>query len=77
MFDELMAELDKKVQGSEVEQNDELNALWTELQRMDLAVGTLEDYLRVDNQLAVGGTLTLAEMAADVLTEVEEPEAER
>lgn len=69
---ELLGELEQPVEG------DELNIYWVELQALNLVEGTLNDYLTVDDELATGGTRSLAEIAADVLTkEVEEPEAER
>lgn len=69
---ELLSELEQPVEG------DELNIHWVELQALNLVEGTLNDYLTVDDELATGGTRSLAEIAADVLTkEVEEPEAER
>lgn len=52
--------------------------MWAELEAMEVVEGGLNDYLAVDDQLAVGGTRTLAEIAADVSTaEVEDLEAER
>ena len=57
---------------------DELNTLWAGLQAMELVGGTLDEYLAVNDQLATGGTSTLAEIAADVLTAtVEKPEVDR
>lgn len=65
---ELLGEGDDEAMMREVEGDDELNNLWAELQGMELAEGTLDEYLAVDDQLAIGGTLTLAEIAADVST---------
>jgi hypothetical protein len=66
------------VQPVEPLDEDELNILWCKLQRLELMEGSLNEYLAVDDELAVGGTRTLAEIAADVkTTEVDETEAER
>lgn len=45
------------------------------MQTLKLVEGTMYDYLTADDQLAIGGVLTLAEIAEDIsTTEVEEPE---
>ena len=62
----------------QAEDHNELNQLWAEMQRVDLAEGTLDEYLAVDVQLATGGARTLAEIAVDVSTmEMEEAEVDR
>uniref|UniRef100_A0A915DAH7 DDE-1 domain-containing protein n=1 Tax=Ditylenchus dipsaci TaxID=166011 RepID=A0A915DAH7_9BILA len=52
MFDELMANLGEEVQetGCEV---DEMKSLWADLQAMELVDGEFDDYLAVDDQLAI------------------------
>lgn len=44
----------------------EMDRLWAELQANSEVEGTVTDYLAVDEQLATGGVLTLAEIAEDV-----------
>uniref|UniRef100_A0A915D8W6 DDE-1 domain-containing protein n=1 Tax=Ditylenchus dipsaci TaxID=166011 RepID=A0A915D8W6_9BILA len=77
MFDELMANLGEEVQetGCEV---DEMKSLWADLQAMELVDGEFDDYLAVDDQLAIGGTLSLADIVAGVSrTEIEGSDSSR
>uniref|UniRef100_A0A915EID3 DDE-1 domain-containing protein n=1 Tax=Ditylenchus dipsaci TaxID=166011 RepID=A0A915EID3_9BILA len=78
MCNELIAEMDEEVQETGREEDEELNTLWAELQQMNLAEGTLQEYLGVDDQLTTGGSRSLAEIAEEVSNvNVEEPEGER
>lgn len=71
--DEMEEEIGGGAISKEDETNEEVSTLWAALQAVELVQGDLQDYLNVDDQVVVGGTLTLAEIAA----EISRPEADR